>query len=333
MAPEIRVDYSARIEVAPTLDRLSGWLASTYEGNHRFLGADTIGLKSFWLEELQDALATPGAALFMVGTNESPLGIAVYKPLAWETNLLRSASAGVQAFACSPSPAAHDVARSLVGAIVAHARREKVSFLSARAYVNQWPFVHALEHAGFLLADTLLDYVIELGSPLHADAPPGYAVRLARAEDVSQTVELVQRAFAHHIGRFHSDAKVRPDEADRIYPAWVESSFGGYADHIVVAVHNERIVGCSIWKKPSKSEARHNLSVAHFSLGVVAPECAGLGIFRAITLSGLALLQTSGVRWVEGPTHVLNFPVQRAYTRMGWRMADARHAFHLWLDR
>jgi len=34
---------------------------------------------------------------------------------------------------------------------------------------------------------------------------------------------------------------------------------------------------------------------------------------------------------IEGPTHVNNYPVQRGYTKLLWRICDAHHSFHKWL--
>jgi hypothetical protein len=48
-----------------------------------------------------------------------------------------------------------------------------------------------------------------------------------------------------------------------------------------------------------------------------------------LTLEGMRLL-AGHARRIEGPTHATNFPVQRAYVALGWRVADARHGFHRW---
>jgi hypothetical protein len=37
------------------------------------------------------------------------------------------------------------------------------------------------------------------------------------------------------------------------------------------------------------------------------------------------------VTCIEGPTHINNYPVQRGYDKLNWKIADARHSFHKWL--
>jgi len=200
-------------------------------------------------------------------------------------------------------------------------------------YADQIPSIYALQSAGFYLTDCVLDYVIELEEPIAGQTQDGYVIRPARPEDLQGTVRLVERSFEHHFGRFHSDPKISRAEAARFYPRWIEDSFRGYADTIVVAEHSKSIVGATLWKRTSALEFQYGLPVGHYSLGTVAPEHSGRGLFKRLTLEGLRTFEGTAATFVEGPTHVLNLPVQQAYTRMGFRIADARYAFHLWLDR
>ena len=118
-----------------------------------------------------------------------------------------------------------------------------------------------------------------------------------------------------------------------MYVEWIKSAFDGYADYILIAEEKGRVVGCSLWKNPSEMSRKWKIDDAHYSLGAVHPECAGKGVFRRLTADGLELFRGQGVRFVEGPTHVNNYRVQRAYRDLGFTFVDARHSFHRWFDR
>ena len=67
-------------------------------------------------------------------------------------------------------------------------------------------------------------------------------------------------------------------------------------------------------------------------LGVaIDPAFAGMGLFKHLVRDGVRRLAPF-VDSIEGLTHVNNRPVQRGYARLGWDLADGRHALHLWLE-
>jgi GNAT superfamily N-acetyltransferase len=221
---------------------------------------------------------------------------------------------------------------TLVDAAVRETIERKVEFLSAKVHCSAIEQSHALEHHGFLLMDTMLDFLLErqAGAPTESPVHQGVALRRATARDLDSCVAMIRAGFATHFGRFQADDLIAEDLAEGVYVQWVVSSFEGYADSIFVAESDDRVVGCSIWKNQSAMEAECGLPLAHYSLGAVHPAFAGRGVFSALTRMGSADF-AEGVRFVEGPTHIHNLPVQKAYVRLGWQMVDSRHSFHRWL--
>jgi ribosomal protein S18 acetylase RimI-like enzyme len=213
-----------------------------------------------------------------------------------------------------------------------HAEERGADCLVHRSYADDAPAIHALERRGFLLVDTLLDYVFDFEraqEPGPSPASPESRVRPATPEDLDGLIEVARRAFAAHSGRFHSDERIPRRSAVRVYEEWIRSCIDGWADCILAAECRGVIAGYSAWKMPSEIESRHGIALGHYRIGAVAPEHAGRGLFRALTREGMRRL-AGRVERIEGPTHVTNRPVQGAYATLGWRVADARHGFHRW---
>jgi hypothetical protein len=159
---------------------------------------------------------------------------------------------------------------------------------------------------------------------------PDITVRLAEDRDRDALIEVTVKAFRAHFGRYHADERISPQQAIAVYEEWIRSSCSGYADWIVLAEMNQQIAGFSIWKKPSPLEQALSVTVGHYSIAATHPAFAGRGLFGILTYAGMQLLDGL-CHCIEGPTHINNYPVQRGYTKLSWRIADARHSFHKWL--
>jgi RimJ/RimL family protein N-acetyltransferase len=261
------------------------------------------------------------------------VGLAVLADQVWETQALGRRVTGIRYLAAAGEPSQRSaILERLLDEAVRHAEERGTECLVHRSYADDTPSVHALERRGFLLVDTLLDYIFDFpqsGLPVSSPLPPDVRVRPATPEDLNGLLEISRRAFADHSGRFHSDERIPRAGAVRVYEEWIRSCMEGWADWVLAAECGGALAGYSAWKRPSERERRHGIALGHYSIGAVDPKHAGHGLFRALTLEGMRLLAGEAQR-IEGPTHATNVPVQRAYAALGWRVADARHGFHRW---
>jgi GNAT superfamily N-acetyltransferase len=287
----------------------------------------------YWLDEIRSVLSSPGSAAFAARADGRTVGLAVIADQAWETRAVGRRMAGIRYLAAAgDSFARAEILERLVDEAVRHAEERGAECLVHRSYADDAPAIHTLERRGFLLVDTLLDYVYDYPreeAPPHSSLPPDVLVRPSAPEDLDGLLEVSRRAFAVHSGRFHSDERIPRSSAVRVYEEWIRSCVEGWADWVLAAECRGAIVGYSAWKKPSEMERRHGIALGHYSIGAVTPEHSARGLFRALTLEGMRLLAGHAQR-VEGPTNVTNVPVQRAYAALGWRVAGARHGFHRW---
>jgi hypothetical protein len=215
------------------------------------------------------------------------------------------------------------------------AKNNRFEFLLCKCSTHNIGVIHALENHGFLLMDTMLDYLYDYKNPpLDAldrlQCPEGFSVRLATPNDQEELMRLSMAAFTNHFGRFHSDDHISTDQSTGVYEQWLKSSCEGWADWIIAACTGDRIAGYSVWKKPSDRELKHVIKLGHYSIGAVHPDYKKQGLFPLLTYEGMKLL-VNDCAAIEGPTHVNNYGVQKGYAKLGWTIRGARHSFHKWL--
>ena len=292
-------------------------------------------IESRWRDEIRELLSSESAIGIIAETSGTISGLVICTPLSWESPLLGKSMWAIKHLGVASGPGdASSVATSLVAEVVRRVADRDGDFLLCRAIPSDTAIIHALESKGFLLMDTLLNFVFDCrasGSDYHRQQiPESFELRLATASDIEPLAEVAHSSFAGHFGRFHADPRIGRAAAARIYQEWIRSCANGWADWIVVATHGGRIAGYSAWKKPSALDARHGIRLGHYSIGAVHPDFFGRGLFTALTHAGMEQV-CSSADWIEAPTHVDNHAVQRGFLRLDWRIAGAQHSFHKWL--
>ena len=319
------------------IDRVKPLMERSRHKPYRYLlneaGCD---VDSFWLNELALLLEDGQGKIFTAAGGGELVGLVAYADLPWDTRVLGNRMGALKYIAAeSESSRTEEIATLLLDHVVDWATARGIEFLLCKTYTDDIMTIHALEKKGFLLTDTLLDYVYDSRRyPLSAvPRPPeleGGTIRLAGEDDPEELVSVAEASFRQHFGRFHADERISNQQAARVYKEWIRSSCEGYADWILVAEIGGRIAGYSVWKRPSAEEQSLGTRVGHYSIAAIHPEHYGRGLFTSLTYAGMELLD-GGADWIEGPTHVNNYAVQRAYTKLLWRICDARHSFHKWL--
>jgi ribosomal protein S18 acetylase RimI-like enzyme len=292
-------------------------------------------IESRWRDEIRELLSTEGAVGFIAEISGTIAGLVICAPLSWESPLLGKSMWAIKHISvASQLRDAASVATRLVAEMVRQVAARDADFLLCRAMPSDTTIIHALESNGFLLMDTQLNFVFDCGAHESNSGqqvlPKGFALRLATVADIEPLAEVAGSSFADHFGRFHADPQIGHAAATRIYQEWIRSCANGWADWIVVAMHGDRIAGYSAWKKPSALDQRHGIRLGHYSIGAVHPDFFGRGLFTALTHAGMEQL-CSSADWIEAPTHIDNYAVQRGFLRLGWRIAGAQHSFHKWL--
>ena len=286
--------------------------------------------RAYWLDEIRRDLTDPSASAWVVRAGGGVGGLILYVDAPWDSKVVGEPVGILRHFAAASGNGERD---QLLETAVEHTIQRGVRCLTCKVAATDNDAIHSLEKQGFLLMDSVLDFVFS------SDAAKGNKtkssegdpiIRPATAEDLGGAIVVAKKAFAHYFGRYHADPNVSSAVATNIYREWVQSSFHGWADWILVAEIDRQIVGFGIWKKASELEARHSLDVAHYNLAGIHPDFSGRGLYSALAADGMHRAQEFAKHLI-GPVHISNYAVHRALTRLGWKSRAARHSFHKWL--
>jgi ribosomal protein S18 acetylase RimI-like enzyme len=292
--------------------------------------------EEYWMDQIGEEVADGSSVAFVARVSDRIAGLALYTESPWDTHVIGRRISALKYLAAEPeSSLGKNVVEALLRETVGHAAKRGFECLTAKVYARDTATTHALERNGFLLMDTLLVFLFDSNrTPLDKVIAPasvdGLSTRLATSEDMAELLPIAEKTFAHHFGRYHADPRIPPGTATEVYREWVRSSFRGWADSIVVAEVDGKIAGFAIWKNPSDLEVKHALDIAHVSIAGVHSDFFGRGIFTSLAYEGMRMLQGVASH-IEGATHINNYPVHRAWLKLGWRITGARHSFHKWL--
>ncbi len=125
----------------------------------------------------------------------------------------------------------------------------------------------------------------------------------------------------HRDTRFYFDLHFDRAKCDLLYETWIENSFTGFAQAVLVAEMNAEPVG---YITCSSQGAESQIGL----LGV-AEKCQGMGLGKQLVESFLAWSVEHGADRATVVTQGRNVSAQRLYQRMGFLTA----AFQLWYHR
>lgn len=287
--------------------------------------------RAYWLDEIRCDLADPSTAAWIARTGADIDGILLYIDAPWDSKVVGKKVGTLRHFGTAGGSGSRD---ELLETALRHASGRGVQCLTCKVQASEIDTIHSLEKHGFLLMDSLMDFVFDFSAKaegnMTAPRESGATIRIAEPGDIAGVLVVAEKAFAHYFGRYHADPNVPYEAATNFYREWVRSSFHGWADWILVAEIERQIVGFGIWKKASELETRHLLGVAHYNLAGIHPDFSGRGLYSALAAEGMEHAEQFA-RYLIGPVHVSNYPVHRALSRLGWKTRAARHSFHKWL--
>lgn len=290
-----------------------------------------------WLCGLQKISQMEGSFIFLAKTNATISGLCAFTPLPWDSHLFQQKMGQIQYISVASTTKDPSFAlKMMIEKVLEKAKSQKYSFLLHKCSSDNFQTMGILEKHGFNLKSTILNFSLNFQNQKISESeitklPDKIHIRNAKPSDEEATVLVSHSAYDNFFGRYHADERFSRAQATHVYEEWIHSSFHGFADVILVAEHDKKIVGFSIWKKSSTEEKKLRQRISHLSLGAVDPEYASKGIYNFLLYEGLKVLQPDS-DLITIPTQICNYPAQRAYIRLGWRPYDSIHDFHLWLN-
>jgi ribosomal protein S18 acetylase RimI-like enzyme len=325
-----RLDLTAINDLHEALPRL----AHVPLGHLHHLNSDQR--RAYWLDEISQSLADESSIAFAWIASGTINGFIVYNDSPWDSQITGRHIGTVKHLAVSPGDrVGTEILHELIDALIRHLAKRGTQCVVCKVQSNELTVVHSLEQRGFLLMDTLQDFVFDFSrAPIEQINPPQrdkqLTIRRANPADLAALMAISEKAFANYFGRYHADPQMPPGTPKKIYVEWVRAAFRGWADWILVAEVCGKVAGYGLWRKPLEIEEKNSLRVAHYDLAAVDPEFRGRGLYTALALDGMDIARDYA-QYLIGPVHVSHYPVQHNLQKLGWRISGARHSFHKWL--
>jgi len=296
-------------------------------------------VEGYWMDEISETAADTSSAVFIARVSGRIAGFAVCAESPWDIRVIgRRIGALKQLAADAENSSGGNVVEALVEETIRHAAKCGIECLTVNVHPRDSATIHSLERNGFLLMDTLVYYLFDFSrTPFDQLIAPrqigGLSTRLGAPADLPKILEIAERAFKNHFGRYNADARMPPGAAKDVYREWARSSFSGWADWVMIAEVRGRIAGYAVWRKASALEAKHGLDIIHYNLVAVHPHFAGRGVFAVLSYDGMRMLRMlqQYANHVVAPTHVTHSAVHRLCFEFGGHISGSRHSFHKWL--
>ena len=282
---------------------------------------------------ISEALVSESKTPYAAWIEEEVVGLGILEELAWDSSVFGIRMAKIDHLISDDSRTETETIKDrLIATLCAKCADMGVEHLSCKVNTDDIASTHALEGNRFRLMDTLLDYAFDCRKDQIEDVESPCVIRPIWEGEDKDVAEVARAAFTHHFGRFHADKRLARKGATELYARWARNACRGYADLVLVAQLDGRIVGYSVWKKPGLDADLLGVRVGSYGICGIHPDAHGMGTFKALTLAGMRWLNGEA-DIIEGPTHVNNYPVQRGYAALRWQIFDARHTFHRWIER
>jgi dTDP-4-amino-4,6-dideoxy-D-galactose acyltransferase len=152
------------------------------------------------------------------------------------------------------------------------------------------------------------------------DIPEAAAVRPARPDDLGALRAIA--AQGHRDSRFYFDGHFNHADCDRFYETWIENSFRGFAQAVLVAESAERPAGyvtCHLRERESQ-----------LGLIGVAEAHQGEGLGTMLVQGFLAWSLRQGARRATVVTQGRNVRAQRLYQRNSFVTSSFQLWYHRW---
>ncbi len=212
-----------------------------------------------------------------------------------------------------------------IKALRREAAKEEYRHLTVKIPSPEKHIVNMLLQEGFYLADTLVEYVFDMKKAVLPQIHHICRLQDCGKEELPALKEIAKRSF--QADRFHCDKHLKKELCDKYYERWVENSFHGFAEKVIVAAYQGRPVGFTTGKTYAGDP------YGHLVLSAVSDQCRGLGVYTSMIHEGVTwMLQEHGdLKGVIVGTQIDTLAVQKAWIKLGFTVYGSSYVLHHYL--
>lgn len=204
-----------------------------------------------------------------------------------------------------------------VKGIVEKGRSEKFAHITIKIPSLNKAILNAFAQNGFLLTDTLLEYIYKFDGRTLLGMTHKTILRDYKEGDLEGLMRIAKRSFDHD--RFHSDPALDNELCDKYYEQWICNSCHGFADKVIVSEYENSVVGFTTGK------ADRSYEYGRLVLSAVSNDYRGLGIYTSMIYEGVKWLEKEGFRGVVVGTQINNIAVQKAWIKLGFTVLGSSY--------
>jgi hypothetical protein len=201
----------------------------------------------------------------------------------------------------------------------------------ARIDFNRIDIINGLEKCGFIIKDAQTTLVYDLNNSSIISIPKEnlFNVREFKLSDIDALVNITTMSFNKY-GHYSADERLNSKDCLDAYIDWVHNSCinDKVADKIFVAELNNEIIGYLSFKTNVFANKKYAAGV----MGAVNPDFRNKGVFQSIAVAGLEWGLINGYDWEEHNVLVNNFPVNKSFTKLGFKPNKFMITLHGWMD-
>jgi RimJ/RimL family protein N-acetyltransferase len=222
-----------------------------------------------------------------------------------------------------------EILEALLDAALAECAKNNTTAIHTRIPLDEIRLIQLLERFGFRMMDVQVTYCFDLQKQDIVDFKDKCVIRGYQNSDKETFVDLARTAYT--LDRFHADPHLSKERSDELHAQWIKNSCEGQiADYVVVAEVDGQPVGYTTCVFHGDHGDLLNLRIGGMILSAVAPQARGRGCYTSMINGGLKWFKDKADVVYLG-TQVNNYPVQQAWAKLGFRLAQASVSLHLWL--
>lgn len=299
--------------IKPLLD---GYRYKPYSEYH-WIPPHKLTLNSF--KELQ------GNDLFWAKSNDKVVGLASLEKLEWDTKHF-----GAKMYTINQLIGSCSVRNRLMKTIHEECVNNEIAFLSYRTHTSDMDGIHAAGSNGFSLFDVTVKYAFDFRRQNFTEInfTPTCKIRMFEKGDLETLVDM---AKTYKDNRFHRDRRLL-HRADKLYAEWIRNSCKGMADAVLIAEVNGEPVGFTTLKLNKELSNTLGVKINSLVFSAVSPRARGRYIYTSMIYSGLKYFHEEAETDIaELGTLVDNYAVQKAWSRLGFKIVSSACMFHKWM--
>ena len=160
-------------------------------------------IESRWVDEIKELLSNENAVGFVAQAGATVCGLAICAPLAWESPLLGKSMWTIKHICVAIRRSDRIcIATGLVEETLRRIGARDADFLLCKAMPSDTDIIHALESNGFLLMDTLLNFVFDCRAGRSNDRPAHVLLR-RRHDLLEMRRNRARRRYPELVARLH----------------------------------------------------------------------------------------------------------------------------------